>query len=156
MKKNAKKCKKICKYQKKAVPLHRQMKKTPIRNPIRKPKKTKIMKATLKKLLKDYDNANQIAKDHFKKCEVLMNRVWRDSMTDEEYEAECAKALFLAGLTDREGCTDVYEKERIARKQLLDCIFNILPTAEREILKANRYNVTQMDKVIEIARRYAK
>lgn len=114
------------------------------------------MKATLKKLLKGYDNAKQIAKDHFNKCEVIMNRILRDSMTDEEYEAECAKALFLAGLTDREGCTDVYEKERIARKQLLDCIFNILPTAEREILKANRYNVTQMDKVIEIARRYAK
>lgn len=41
MKKNKKKCKKICTYQKNVVPLHRQMKKTPISNP----KKTKIMYA---------------------------------------------------------------------------------------------------------------
>ena len=82
-------------------------------------------------------------------------RVWRDSMTEEEYEAKCTKALFLAGLTDREGCTDVYEKERIAREQLLNYVFNLLPKTEREVLKANRHNVTQMDKVIELARKFA-
>lgn len=113
------------------------------------------MKATLKKLLKNYDSAKQTAKDHFKECEVVMNRVWRDSMTEEEYEAKCTKALFLAGLTDREGCTDVYEKERIAREQLLNYVFNLLPKTEREVLKANRHNVTQMDKVIELARKFA-
>jgi hypothetical protein len=113
------------------------------------------MKTTLKKLLKNYDNAKQTAKDHFKECEVVMNRVWNDSMTEEEYEAKCTNALFLAGLTDIDGCTDVYEKERIAREQLLNFVFNLLPKAEREVLKANRHNVTQMDKVIELARKFA-
>ena len=43
MKKNAKKCKKICTYQKKVVPLHRQMKKTQKRTPKSNQKNNKIM-----------------------------------------------------------------------------------------------------------------
>lgn len=38
LKKNEKKCEKICTYQKKVLPLHRQMKMTPKNNPIRNPK----------------------------------------------------------------------------------------------------------------------
>lgn len=113
------------------------------------------MKATIKNLIKIYDNAKKIAKVHSNNCEVVINRVCRDTMTEEEYDAKCTKALFLAGLTDREGCTDVYEKERIAREQLLNYVFNLLPKAEREVLNANRHNVTQMDKVIELARKFA-
>lgn len=85
-----------------------------------------------------------------------MSRVWLDSMTEEEYEAKCTKALFLADLTDREGCTDIYEKERIAREQLLNFIFNLIPKPERDYLKENRHNVTQMDRVIELARKFAE
>lgn len=114
------------------------------------------MKTTLKKLLKNYDNAKQTAKDHSNECEVVMSRVWSDYMTEEEYEDKCTKALFLAGLTDREGCTDVYEKERIAREQLLNFVFNLLPKQDSEVLKENRHNVTQMDRVIELARKFAE
>lgn len=114
------------------------------------------MKATIKNLIKIYDNAKKIAKVHSHNCEVVINGVCRDTMTDEEYEAKCTNALFLAGLTDIDGCTDVYERERIARENLLSYIFSIVPKSEREVLQANRHNVTQMDKVIELARKFAE
>ena len=114
------------------------------------------MKTTLKKLLKNYDIAKQTAKDHYNECEVVMSRVCIDSMTEEEYEDKCTNALFLAGLTDRDGCTDVYENERISREKLLNFIFNIIPKQYREYLKENRYNVAQMDRVIELARKLAE
>ena len=113
------------------------------------------MKATIKNLIKIYDNAKKIAKVHSNNCEVVINRVCRDTMTDEEFEDKCTKALFLAGLTDIDGCTDVYERERIARENLLSYILSIVPKAEREVLQANRHNVTQMEKVIELARKFA-
>ena len=115
----------------------------------------KIMKATLKKLIANFDNAKNMAKAHFQACEAVMNAVWKDTMTEDEYEAKCTKALYRAGLTDEFGNTNVYEKERIARAELLDFVFNLVPKAEREVLKANRHNVTQMDKVIELARKFA-
>ena len=113
------------------------------------------MKATLKKLIANFDEAKNMAKAHFQACEAVMNAVWNDSMNEEEYEDKCTKALFRAGLTDEFGNTNVYEKERIARAELLDFVFNLVPKAEREVLKANRHNVTQMDKVIELARKFA-
>lgn len=84
-----------------------------------------------------------------------MNAVWQGSMTEEEYENKINKMLFMAGLTDENGNTDVYEKERIARQELIDFVINLVPKAEREILKANRQNVAQMDKLITIARNFA-
>ena len=115
----------------------------------------KDMKTTLKRLLKSYDDAKNMAKAHFQSCEAVMNAVWQGSMTEEEYENKINKMLFMAGLTDENGNTDVYDKERIARQELIDFVINLVPKAEREILKANRHNVAQMDKLITIARNFA-
>lgn len=113
------------------------------------------MKTTLKRLFKSYDDAKKVAKVHFQNCEAVMNAVWQGSMTEEEYEAKITKMLYMAGLTDENGNTDVYEKERKAREELINFVINLVPKAERQILIDNRHNVAQMDKMIAIARDFA-
>ena len=110
---------------------------------------------TLKQLIKNYDNAKAHAKAQYEASEKIMNAIWNEEASEAENEANINKALFQAGLTDENGCTDLYEKERIAKDNLLDYIFTIVPKAERKVLEANRHNVTQMNKVIELARRLA-
>ena len=122
-------------------------------------KRHKTMKTinaeTLKQLIENYDNAKAHAKAQYEASEKIMNAIWNEEASEAENEANINKALFQAGLTDENGCTDLYEKERIAKNELLDYIFCMVPKAQREVFEANRQNVTQMNKVIELARKFA-
>ena len=114
-----------------------------------------------KKLFDAYDSAIEIEREHDANVDVIYEDLQArgiDPFADEN-EGIVIDALYRAGLTDKNGMTDVSVNRLNARKELLNFINdNIvslfpIPESDRALLK-NTYSVVYQNRLLDITRNF--
>lgn len=112
-------------------------------------------------LFKAFDDSFDTMKWHSAKIDAIFDTLENDGVDLESYNGERLfnSIAHKAGLTDKDGNTDVYVNYANARKELLNFIYhNILPKfpIPKEDLKllVNNRNTQKQDELINITRKY--
>lgn len=122
-----------------------------------------IDKIKARQLFKKLDNSLKIVRQHEAEIDAIMEKLESDGVDLESYDGERLfnSIAHKAGLTDKNGNTDVYVNYENARKELLNFIYyKILPKLpfqkeDIEVLVDSR-NVVIQDKVMSALRKYVK
>ena len=123
-----------------------------------------INRATLNeanRLFRNYDLACEIERDHSERSDAIFEDLEARGIDwqSEEGEKIANELLFRAGLSDRNGNTDVYVNKVNARKDLLNFIYyELLPLfpikkGDLELIRNSR-NYAKQDELIQITREY--
>ena len=112
-----------------------------------------------KKLFDAYDRAVEIEREHDAKCDAIYEN-FREQGIDpfaDENERVVIDALYKAGLTDKNGLTDVYVNRHNAHKELLDYvnanIVSLFPISagDRKLLSSTR-SIVYQNRILDVTR----